>query len=300
MSTVAPTSILVTFVFASLALALANVATQGIAGGSQIGRMAAVVALLVPVSLLLLYLTKQFSGPPKSLFERAISFVGDNFWVYGSVLATLVAGQILGLTVLGGWCQNATKDPCSPQGLIASEICPNTGTGHQFTTCVQDEAVEVMKEASNDLRFASSLVSNSFAGLADAMNAARGQFNQIRTGVEGAFTSLLNGVLASSLPALRSGLQLKGMMGQMQAVLASVAYLFLSGLMSMRATIGGFLQVSDTSVEILGGTLAVMLAVMFFAPWLAVPAAVIAGILAIVAEPLILVSDMAKGLGIQW
>ena len=300
MSTVGPINVLITLVFASLALALANTATQGLAGGSGIIHMAAVVGVLVPISLALMYLTKQFTGPPKSLFESSMSFIRENFWVYGSALTTLVAGQILGLTVLTGWCRNAMKDPCSPQGLIASEICPNTGSGHQFTTCVQNEAVEVMKEASNDLRFASSLVSNTFAGLADAMNAARGQFNQIRTGVEGAFTNMLNGVLASSLPALRSGLQLKGMMGQMQAVLASVAYLFLSGLMSMRATIGSFLQVSDTSVEILGGTLAVMLAVMFFAPWLAVPAAVIAGILAVVAEPLILVSDMAKGLGIQW
>ena len=157
-----------------------------------------------------------------------------------------------------------------------------------------------MKAASNDLRFASALVSNTFAGLADAINAGRGVFNQIRTGVEGAFTKMLNSVLASTLPAVRSGLHVKAMMGQMQAVLASVAYLLLAGLMSMKAAIGGFLQVSDTTVEILGGTLAVMLAVMFFAPWLAVPAGIIAGILAIVADPLILVSRMAKGLGIQW
>ena len=80
--------------FASLALALANTATLGLAGGSQIGRMAAVVAVLVPVSLLLLYLTKQLSGPPKSLFERAISFVGHNFWVYGLVLCWLFGGLV--------------------------------------------------------------------------------------------------------------------------------------------------------------------------------------------------------------
>lgn len=300
MSTVGPTNILITLLFAGLALTLANTATRGLARESGIIRMAAVVGVLFPVSISLLYLTKQFNGPPKSLFEHAMRFIAENFWIYGSLLATLVAGQFLGLTALRGWCQNAMNDPCSPQGLIASDICPNTGTGHQLTTCVQQEAVGVMKHASNDLRFASSLVSNSFAGASDAVNAARGQFNQIRTGIDGALTSILNGVMASSLPALRSGLQLKGMMGQMQAVLASVAYLLLSGLMSMRATIGGFLQVSDTTVEILGSTLAVMLAVMFFAPWLAVPAAVIAGILAAVADPLILVSDMAKGLGIRW
>ena len=273
---------------------------MGMVGGNTLLRITAVTGVLIPISLLIFYISREFVEAPRSIFEQSMSFINKNFYIYGSFLCTLVVFQILGLTVLTTWCQGAMKKPCSPQGLIASEICPKTGSKNQFITCVQQEAVVVMKAASNDLRFASALVSNTFAGLAHAMNAARGVFNQIRTGVEGAFTKILNTVLASTLPAVRSGLHVKAMMGQMQAVLASVAYLLLAGLMSMKAAIGGFLQVSDTTVEILGSTLGIMLAVMFFAPWLAVPAAVIAGILAIVADPLILVSRMAKGLGIQW
>jgi len=300
MSTPTPTNILITLIFAGLALTLANSATMGMVGGNTLLRITAVTGVLIPISLLIFYISREFVGAPRSIFEQSMSFINKNFYIYGSFLCTLVVFQILGLTVLTTWCQGAMKKPCSPQGLIASEICPKTGSKNQFITCVQQEAVVVMKAASNDLRFASALVSNTFAGLAHAMNAARGVFNQIRTGVEGAFTKILNTVLASTLPAVRSGLHVKAMMGQMQAVLASVAYLLLAGLMSMKAAIGGFLQVSDTTVEILGSTLGIMLAVMFFAPWLAVPAAVIAGILAIVADPLILVSRMAKGLGIQW
>lgn len=300
MSTATPTNILITIIFAGLALTLANTATMGMVGGNTLLRMTAVTGVLIPISVLIFYVSREFIDSPTSIFEQSMSFINKNFWLYGSILCTLVVFQILGLTVLTNWCQGAMKNPCSPQGLIASEICPQSGSKNQFTTCVQQEANVVMKAASNDLRFASALVSNTFAGLADAINAGRGVFNQIRTGVEGAFTKMLNSVLASTLPAVRSGLHVKAMMGQMQAVLASVAYLLLAGLMSMKAAIGGFLQVSDTTVEILGGTLAVMLAVMFFAPWLAVPAGIIAGILAIVADPLILVSRMAKGLGIQW
>ncbi len=286
--------------FALLSFILANAAALGIPAGQNLLRMAVITLILIPLTAIVYVISGKFTGIPQSQYEEGVQFLHNNFSVFASLLAIYITIQILGLTVLTNWCQGAMKKPCSPQGLIASEICPKTGSKNQFTTCVQQEAVVVMKAASNDLRFASALVSNTFAGLADAMNAARGVFNQIRTGVEGAFTNMLNSVLASTLPAVRSGLHVKAMMGQMQAVLASVAYLLLAGLMSMKAAIGGFLQVSDTTVEILGSTLGIMLAVMFFAPWLAVPAAVIAGILAIVADPLILVSRMAKGLGIQW
>lgn len=287
-------------IYAFLSYSLANIFTISIPKEQQFLKLVVIILVLIPISGLVYYISSTINGEPQSLYEKGLRFINENFWVFSSLLATYLTLQIFVIIVLSKWCQKAMMNPCSPMGLIASDICSNNGNKNQFTTCIQQEAVGVMKLASNDLRFTSAIVSNTFAGISDAMNAVRGQFSQIRTGVEGALTNILNSTLASTLPAVKSGLQVKAMMGQMQAVLASIAYLFLAGLMSMKAAIGGFLQASDTTVEVLGGTLAVMLAVMFFSPWLAVPAGIIAGILAIVAEPLVLVSAMAKGLGIQW
>jgi hypothetical protein len=144
------------------------------------------------------------------------------------------------------------------------------------------------------------LITDSFAGLGDALNAGRELFNQIRKGVEGAVLEIVHRAVGAMTPAVQAGLSIKAMVGQLQGVLASIAYLLLAGLMAAKSFIGGFIQVSTTTVEILGATLAVMLAVMFFSPWMAIPAAVIAGILAAVAIPLELVTAMAKGLGISW
>jgi flagellar biosynthesis protein FliQ len=236
---------------------------------------------------------------PMSGWQLAMAFVHTNPWLVLTVASAFFSIQVLVDRIGQKWCAHALKTPCTVTGMMAQEVCPNAN-GPGFVGCVQDEAVKVTKAATTDLRYATDLVTDAFAGIGDALNAARDLFNQIRKGIEAVVGEIGQRLVSAMVPVVQSGLSLKAMVGQLQAVLATVAYLLLSGLMAAKSFIGAFIQVGDTTVGILGGTLAVMLAVMFFAPWMAIPAAVIAGVLAAVAIPLSLVTDMAKGLGISW
>ena len=232
-------------------------------------------------------------------WQLAMHFIHTNVWMVLTVASGLFAAHILASRVWRRWCTVALKDPCSATGLMAQEVCPNS-QGPGFVGCVQQEAVAVTKAATTDLKYAMDLGLDALGGIGDAMSAAQSEFAQIRQGLEAAFASMSTRVLGAMLPAVRSGLSMKAMMGQMQAVMATMAYLLLAGLMSAKAFIGGFIQVSNTTVDILAATLAVFVAIMFFAPWMAIPAAVVGGTLAAVAIPLGVVTDMAKGLGISW
>ena len=290
---------LITIVFAFLVYSLASITALGMPVKGQVGRMATLALALIPFTALAYYISKSYEGEVTSKYELAMNFLNKNFQIFLIIVSILFISHNVAVLFLQKWCQRMSKKPCSVMAMMAREICQNAG-GPGFGGCAQAEAVNYAKHATSDLKFSAELVGDSFSGLGDAINDARYEFNQIRTGIDDAFTAMYQGIIGSMLPELSAALHVKAMMGQMQAVLATVAYLLLAGLMGVKAFIGGFLQVSDTTVEILGATLAVMLAVMFFSPWLAVPAGIIAGILAIVAEPLIVISRMARGLGIQW
>jgi hypothetical protein len=236
---------------------------------------------------------------PMSGWQLAMAFVHTNAWLVLSVASAFFAIHVIIARIGEKWCTHALKTPCTVAGMMAQEMCPNA-KGPGFVGCVQDEAAKVTKSAMTDISYTTDLVTNAFAGIGDAQNAAREVFNQIRKGTEAVISEMGQKVVSAMIPAVQSGLSLKAIVGQMQAVLATVAYLMLTGLMAAKSFIGGFIQVGNTTVDVLAGTLAVFLAIMFFAPWMAVPAAIIAGILAAVAIPLSLVTDMAKDLGISW
>lgn len=232
-------------------------------------------------------------------WQLAMRFVHANIWLVLTVASGLYAAHVLATRVWRRWCNHALKTPCTAAGMMAQEVCPNA-QGPGFVGCVQEEAVVVTKAATADLRYATDLVTASFGGIGDALNAGRKMFDQIRTGIEAAVGEMLQRVLGAMVPAVRGGLSLKAMTGQLQGVLATTAYLLLAGLMGAKSFIGGFIQMGDTTVAALATTLAVLIVAMIFDPFLAIPAAVVGGILAAVSIPLALVTAMAKGLGISW
>ncbi len=259
--------------------------------------------LIFAYSVLIFLLSRDnTTGVPEASltgWQMTMRFLNNNIWLVLTVASGFYMGHILAMRVWGRWCENALKTPCTAAGMMAQEICPNA-QGPGFVGCVQEEAVAVTKAATADLRFAMDLITDSFAGIGEALNASREMFDQIRNSIEKVITNMFNQVLGSMTPMVQATLSMKAMIGQMQAVMATIAYLLLAGLMGVKSFIGGFIQTGDTTVGILSVTLAIMLAVMFFSPWMAVPAAVIAGVLAAVAIPLELVTSMAKGLGISW
>jgi hypothetical protein len=266
-------------------------------------RQIVLAPLIFAYTLLAFLLSRDGSSgiPEASLtgWQMAMRFLNGNIWFVLTIASGFYVGHVLAMRVWGRWCEHALKTPCTAAGMMAQEICPNA-QGPGFVGCVQEEAVAVTKAATADLRFVQDLVLDSFSGIGDALNAGRELFAQIRKGVETVVDNMYHQVIGSLTPVVQAGLSVRAMMGQMQAVLATMAYLLLAGLMGAKSFIGGFIQVGNTTVGILSATLAIMIAVMFFSPWMAIPAAVIAGVLAAVAIPLRMVTDMAHGLGISW
>ena len=231
---------------------------------------------------------------PNSLWQQSLRFIHTNIWFVLMIASGFFAASVA-VTMAGKkWCEHALKKPCSATGMMAQEICPDA-QGPGFVGCVQEEAVAVTKAATKDLNYAMDLTMDSFAGIGDAIQAGRKMFDQIRNGIESAITDVIRRVVGAMTPAVRSALGLKALIGQLEGVLAAMAFLVLSGVMTVKSFIGGSIQAGDTAV----GALAIT-AVILFATFEFVPAAIALGITIAVGVPLALISDLARDLGISW
>lgn len=231
---------------------------------------------------------------PNSLWQQSLRFIHTNIWFVLMIASGFFAASVVATLAGKKWCEHALKKPCTATGMMAQEICPDA-QGPGFVGCVQEEAVAVTKAATTDLNYAMDLTMDSFAGIGDALQAARMMFDQIRNGIESAISDMTRRVVGAMTPAVRSALGLKALIGQLEGVLTTMAFLVLSGIMTVKSFIGGSIQAGDTAVAALAVTAAILFATFEF-----VPAAIALGITIAVGIPLALISDLARDLGISW
>jgi len=265
------------------------------AGAGAAAREAVLAPLIFAYTALAFWATGGDVGDdPNSLWQQSLRFIHTNIWFVLMIASGFFAASVVATLAGKRWCEHALRDPCSATGMMAQEICPDA-QGPGFVGCVQEEAVVVTKAVTTDLNYAMKLTMASFAGIGDAIQAARQLFAQIRNGIESAVSDMTRRVVGSMTPAVRSALGLKAMMGQLQGVLATMAFLVLSGIMTVKSFIGGSIQAGDTAVGALAITAAILFATFEF-----VPAAIALGITIAVGVPLAMISDLARDLGISW
>lgn len=231
---------------------------------------------------------------PNSLWQQSLRFIHNNIWFVLMIASSFFAASVVAMLAGKKWCVHALKKPCTATGMMAQEICPDA-QGPGFVGCVQEETVAVTKAATTDLNYAINLTMDSFAGIGDAIDAARKLFDQIRNGIESAISDMVRRTVGAMTPAVRSALGLKALIAQLEGVLTTMTFLMLSGIMTVKSFIGGSIQAGDMAVAALAIT-----AIILFATFEFVPAAIALGITIAVAVPLALISDLARDLGISW
>lgn len=281
--------------FLVYAAAYASSVPVSTVGASAAAREGIMAPLIFAYTALAFWATGgDIGNDPNSLWQQSLKFIHTNIWLVLMIASGFFAASVVATMAGKKWCKHALKKPCTAIGMMAQEICPDA-QGPGFVGCVQEEAVAATKAATTDLNYAMDLTTASFAGIGDAIQAGRMMFAQIRDGIENAISDMTRRVVGAMTPAVRSALGLKALIGQLEGVLTTMAFLVLSGIMTVKSFIGGSIQAGDTAVAALAITAAILFATFEF-----VPAAIALGITIAVAIPLALISDLARDLGISW